>query len=88
MNKKELQSLIREEIKKIVKESSIDTFKKQYMQGNTSNAHPFVLRAMEELKDDLDFYLGPKNQYAGSKIDFDLLKKKMAELAKLIKQYQ
>ena len=42
---------------------------------------------MEELKDDLDHYLGPKNQYAGSSIDFDLLKKKMLDLMKTIKQY-
>ena len=76
MKKSELQSLIREEVQKILNEV-----------GNTSNAHPWVLRSMEELRDDLDFYLGPKNQYAGSKIDFDLLKKKMAELAKLIKKY-
>lgn len=47
----------------------------------------WVLRAMEELKDDLEFYLGPKNQYAGSKIDFDLLQKKMTDLMKKIKQY-
>lgn len=77
MNKTEFKSLIREEVKNTLTEI-----------GNTSNVHPWVLRSMEELKNDLDFYLGPKNQYAGSKIDFDLLKKKMAELAKLIKQYQ
>jgi hypothetical protein len=53
----------------------------------TSNAHPWVLKSMEELRDDLDFYLGPKNQYAGSKIDFNLLKKKMNELTKLINKY-
>jgi len=76
MKKIELQNIIREEIKKTLNEV-----------GNTSNVHPWVLRSMEELRDDLDFYLGPKNQYAGSRIDFDLLKKKMDELVKLIKKY-
>lgn len=56
--------------------------------GNTSNAHPWILTAMEELKDDLDFYLGPKNRYAGSRIDFDLLKNKMNNLTRLINKYQ
>ena len=36
MNKNQLRTLIREEIKKVLKESSIDTFKKQHMQGTTS----------------------------------------------------
>ena len=76
MNKLELRKLIREEVRKSLNEI-----------GNTSNAHPWVLKAMEELKDDLDHYLGPKNQYAGSSIDFDLLKKKMLDLMKTIKQY-
>ena len=67
MNKAQLQSIVKEELANVLAE------------GNT---HPFVLRAMEELKDDLDFYLANKN-----KIDIDLLKKKMSELAKLIKQY-
>ena len=56
--------------------------------GNISNVHPWVLRSMEELKDDLDFYLGSKNQYAGSSVDFQLLKSKMNELTKLINKYQ
>ena len=56
--------------------------------GNTSNVHPWILTAMQELKDDLDFYLGPKNQYAGSSIDFDLIKKKMNNLNRLINKYQ
>ncbi len=55
--------------------------------GNTSNVHPWVLRAMEELKDDLDFYLGKNNQYAGSSIDFQLLKTKMNHLTKMINTY-
>jgi len=55
--------------------------------GNTSNVHPWVLKSMEELRDDLDFYLGSKNQYAGSSIDFGLLSSKMRELLKLIKTY-
>ena len=76
MKKTELQQIIKEEVENALKEI-----------GNTSNAHPWVLRSMEELRDDLDFYLGPKNQYAGSKIDFDLLKKKTVELTKLIKKY-
>ena len=76
MKKLDLQKIIREEVKKAINEI-----------GNTSNAHPWVLKAMEELKDDLDHYLGPNNQYAGSSIDFDLLKKKMLELMKTIKQY-
>lgn len=76
MKVSEFRKLIREEVRNTVNEI-----------GNTSNVHPWVLTAMQELKDDLDFYLGPKNQYAGSKIDFDLLKKKMADLMKKIKQY-
>ena len=76
MKKLDLQKIIREEVKKTLNEF-----------GNTSNAHPWVLKAMEELKDDLDFYLGPKNQYAGSSIDFDHLKEKMLDLMKTIKQY-
>jgi hypothetical protein len=76
MKKSELQQVIREEVKNSLTEI-----------GNTSNAHPWVLRAMEELKDSLEYYLGPKNQYAGSAIDFDLLKKQMVELTKLIKKY-
>ena len=76
MKKSELQRIIQEEVKNTLTEI-----------GNTSNVHPWVLRAMEELKDDLDFYLGPKNQRAGSKIDFGLLKKKMTVLSNLIKQY-
>jgi len=55
--------------------------------GNTSNVHPWVLRAMEELKSDLDFYLGKNNQYAGSSIDFKLLKSKMNDLIKMINTY-
>jgi hypothetical protein len=55
--------------------------------GNTSNVHPWVLRAMEELKSDLDFYLGKNNQYAGSSIDFKLLKSKMNDLVKMINTY-
>lgn len=76
MKTAELRKLIREEVRKTIEEV-----------GNTSNVHPWVLTAMQELKDDLDFYLGPKNQYTGSEIDFDLLKKKMADLMKKIKQY-
>ena len=76
MKVSEFRKLIREEINKTVNEV-----------GNTSNVHPWVLSAMEELRDDLDFYLGPKNSHAGSSVDFDLLKKKMADLLKKIKQY-
>jgi hypothetical protein len=74
---KELRSIIREVIKRSIISEALPT----------SNAHPWVLKSMEELRDDLDFYLGPKNQYAGSKIDFKLLKKKMNELTKLINKY-
>jgi hypothetical protein len=56
--------------------------------GNTSNVHPWILTAMEELKDDLDFYLGPKNQYALSRIDFDFIKQKMNNLTRLINKYK
>jgi len=73
----ELRNTIREVIKQSIISEALPT----------SNAHPWVLKSMEELRDDLDFYLGPKNQYAGSKIDFNLLKKKMNELTKLINKY-
>lgn len=78
MKKTELKNIVKE----IIKEKSIKEA------GNTSNVHPWVLRSMEELKDDLDFYLGSKNQYAGSSVDFQLLKSKMNELTKLINKYQ
>ena len=42
---------------------------------------------MEELRDDLNFYLGPKNQYAGSSIDFQLLVSKANNMIKLIRKY-
>ena len=89
----------KKEVKKDVKKESVQILKlrntireviKQSIISEalpTSNAHPWVMRSMEELRDDLDFYLGPKNQYAGSKIDFSLLKKKMNELTKLINKY-
>lgn len=54
---------------------------------NTSNIHPWVLRAMEELCDDLKYALDPKNQRANSKIDLPGLKKQMKELIKKIDQY-
>ena len=72
---------LRNTIREVIKQSIISEVLP------TSNAHPWVMRSMEELRDDLDFYLGPKNQYAGSKIDFKLLKKKMNELTKLINKY-
>lgn len=78
MKKTDLKNIVKE----IIKKKSIKEI------GSTSNVHPWVLRSMEELKDDLDFYLGSKNQYAGSSIDFQLLKSKMNELTKLINKYQ
>jgi hypothetical protein len=54
---------------------------------NTSNVHPWVLTTMEELRDDLDFYLGKNNQSAGWSIDFKLLKSKMNQLIKMINTY-
>jgi hypothetical protein len=56
--------------------------------GHQANAHPWVLKVMEELRDDLNFYLDPNKQYPGFTIDFDLLKQKMAEVVKYIKKYQ
>jgi hypothetical protein len=78
MKKTDLKNIVKE----IIKEKSVNEI------GNTSNVHPWILRSMEELKNDLDFYLGSKNQYAGSSIDFQLLKSKMNELTKLINKYQ
>lgn len=54
---------------------------------NTSNVHPWVLHAMEELRDDLQYVLDPKNQKANSKIDFPGLKKQLKDLIKKIDQY-
>jgi hypothetical protein len=68
-----------------MKDSSLIKILKEI--GNTSNIHPWVLRSMEDLRDDLDFYLGPKNQHSNSRIDFGLLSSKMRELLKLIKTY-
>jgi hypothetical protein len=56
--------------------------------GHQANAHPWVINAMEDLRDDLNFYLDPSKQHPGFTIDFGLLKQKMAQLVKFIKQYQ
>ena len=50
----------------------------------TANIHPWVARAMQELQDDLKFYLSSKTN---TKVDFPLLKSKLIDLQKRINQY-
>lgn len=64
----------------------IKNFAKGLVESNSpaANAHPWVIRRMQELKEDLEFYLSPK---PNTKIDFGLLKSKLNDLVKTINKY-
>lgn len=50
----------------------------------SANAHPWVMKAMQELEQDLVYYTGTESNL---KIDFPLLKSKLNNLVKLINKY-
>jgi hypothetical protein len=50
----------------------------------STNTHPWVMKSMQELKEDLIYYTGTKPNL---KIDFQLLKSKLNNLVKLINKY-
>ena len=71
----------------LTKEQEIALIKTALNEAEDSDVHPWIIAAMEDLRDDLNFYLGQSKKGRGSKIDFGLLKQKMAELVKTIKKY-